>query len=118
MMQNQASLIRPAFVGYIERTIPLLDTGTCPSLAEKFGGLESFGKGACPDMRWEVLLVSDWGKELKETWKTLKEQTVKTAAYLEEEVRGPLTSEVHGVWDRRTNRTTCMLMWEQGTSRC
>ena len=65
-------------------------------------------------MRWEVLLVSETrlGKEFREMWRVMKEQAEKTTTFLEEEVKGPLASWVHGARDRRMNGTTLVLLWE------
>ena len=51
-------------------------------------------------------------KEFQETWNEMKELVEKTTEFLEEEVKGPLTSGVHGAREGRTNVTRHMLLWE------
>ena len=97
----------PAYVGGLEQALPHMTGvgGICQSLEEVVGECEGAD-------RWQALLDSDCrtGRELAEVWTSLREQASQCAAYLSEEIRGPLIENVQNAGGGSRNGSTRRLV--------
>ena len=92
-LRSFSEMCRPAFYGALEQTVPRLHTGFCTGLNDVLGGSDVFGDEATGEGRWRTLLEMDskLGREFEESWAALRREAEEGAAWLGEEVTGPLT---------------------------
>ena len=95
----------PAFIGGLELSLPHLTgpDGVCTSLEDIVGnGLLP------PSNRWKPLLDSGCrtGQELKMAWQQLQEEDQQCADYLQQEINGPLTSNVEAAGEGSVDGST------------
>ena len=94
--RSHAETCRIAFYGAMEQALPKLHKGFCSTLVTVVGGGDRFGETASGDDRWRTLLDSGskLGQEFKEAWQALQREAEDAAAWLGEEVTGPLSVDV------------------------
>ena len=108
-----------AFLGTVEQVIPAFGgpEGFCQQVEEYLGGLESFGEAAGHEGggRWSHMLEHGGrlGIEVRRVWGELRLEGAQSAAWLDEELQGGLTSRVDEFGDGSTSGGTRRLIQEQ-----
>ena len=108
-----------AFLGAVEQTVPSFSSqeGGCPQLEPYLGGLQSFGEAAAHAGvgRWSHMLENGGrlGAEVRRVWGELRLEGAQSAAWLDEELQGGLTSRVDEFGDGSTSGGTRRLILEQ-----
>ena len=94
--------------------MPRLYTGFCNVLEAVVGGDKTFGEAASGDGRWRTLLASGArvGEEFRTAWMCLQGEAQAAAAWLEEEVEGPLATNVNSAGDGSVSGKTRSLLVE------
>ena len=84
------------YVGALEQAAPYM--AKVQGLENTLGGELAMGDDADPEYRWVPLLSSGHkeGQELREAWRSMKEEAKEAAEFLGEEVEGVLAKPVEG----------------------
>ena len=107
-LRSFEELCQPAYLGAMEQALPRLHTGFCKVLEDVVGGDDAFGEAASGDGRWRTLLASGSrvGEEFGTAWRCLQGEAEAAAAWLGEEVEGPLATDVNSAGDGSTSGKT------------